>query len=255
MTSDPYAARWQPLTLPGQIVVGLFVVAGLGSIAGIVHLASAPPATDITVPDSELTAELQRALGAGSASVQALSWIVSLALGVMWLVWQHRAQGDLFARRLPDIRYTPGWSVGWWFVPGANLVLPYLCMRELFGRAGAPVEDPAVRRDWRLGAWWATYLGSIALGVIGGASAMAAATSRPQLDPIDPGQTAWVTVSAEAIRAARAWVIAGRVSAIVASGLAIWLVWTISRREDAAFVAMQASHGLSMPVPPRPDLS
>ena len=61
--------------------------------------------------------------------------LVSQATVVVWLVWQHHATANLWSRGLPGLRFTPGWVVGWWFVPFANLVLPYLAMRELDRRS------------------------------------------------------------------------------------------------------------------------
>jgi hypothetical protein len=61
--------------------------------------------------------------------------------------------------------YTPGWSVGWFFVPLANLVMPYLVIREIWQASG-----PGQGANWRrapvsavLSVWWV-------VGVVGGMS-------------------------------------------------------------------------------------
>jgi hypothetical protein len=76
--------------------------------------------------------------------------------GVVWMIWQHRAQSNLRDAGTGDLRFTPGWAVGWWFVPVASLWMPYLAVRELL-RA----SEPSVT-DWRQastgslpGLWWA----------------------------------------------------------------------------------------------------
>jgi hypothetical protein len=196
---------------------------------------------------------MQEIFGSTSAEIQSLSFLLSIATIVMWLIWQHRAQSNLFARRVPGLRYTPGWCVGWWFVPFANVVVPYLCVRELFGRAGVPAHEGGARRDARVGGWWAAYLGSTVLGLIGAAPIFAEIVRSFDVASIESDTEPIVTITADAIRTARAWAIAGRVAGIAALVLAIWLVWTISRREDA-LEGTVAPTGLALAVPPRPDL-
>jgi hypothetical protein len=96
------------------------------------------------------------ALGVNSV----LIWVI-LAAGIVWLVWQHRAQSNLRALGAAGLKYTPGWAVGWWFIPFANVVLPFLTMRELW-KASDPqsgsTEWLARRTTPMLGLWWAGWL-------------------------------------------------------------------------------------------------
>ena len=66
-------------------------------------------------------------------------WIASLVstgTAICWLIWQHRAQANVWAIPSPvKPDTTPGWAVGWWFVPVANLVMPFLAVRELSRRS------------------------------------------------------------------------------------------------------------------------
>ena len=70
---------------------------------------------------------------------------------------------------MTGLRFTPGWAVGWWFVPFANLVKPFQTMRELWKASGGE-EDWGHSRTWSLiGWWWAAWLTAGVLGRIGGA--------------------------------------------------------------------------------------
>jgi uncharacterized protein DUF4328 len=90
-------------------------------------------------------------------------WIVIvIALtAIPWLLWQYRAHANLRALGVSGLKYSPGWAVGWWFIPFANVVVPFLVMRELW-----KASDPeASSLDWiarrataLLGLWWASRL-------------------------------------------------------------------------------------------------
>jgi hypothetical protein len=57
------------------------------------------------------------------------------------------------------LRFTPGWAVGWWFVPFANLVKPFQTVRELW-----KASDPGAPDWWGsetlpvIGWWWGGYV-------------------------------------------------------------------------------------------------
>lgn len=74
-----------------------------------------------------------------------------LGVGVVFLVWQHRAAGN--ARRLGyPARVSPGLGVGGWFIPVVNFWYPFWALRDCL-----PPDHP--RR--RGAGWvWAAYLGS-----------------------------------------------------------------------------------------------
>ncbi len=48
--------------------------------------------------------------------IGAIAPLVGLATIVVWLTWQHRVRANVWASGIA-IRTTPGWAVGWWFVP------------------------------------------------------------------------------------------------------------------------------------------
>jgi hypothetical protein len=93
------------------------------------------------------------------------SWLFVLT-AIAWLVWQHRAHANLHAAKVPGLEFSPGWAVGWWFIPIANFVKPFGTVRELVKASAA---DPAWRqtRTWPvIGWWWA----SLVVGVVAGSA-------------------------------------------------------------------------------------
>lgn len=96
----------------------------------------------------------QQAISIGGLAALAIA-------GVGWLVWQHRAHSNLTALGADELRFTPGWAVGWWFVPLANLVRPAQVMSELI-RASDPAYGTVDRTDQQtpriVWVWWLTWV-------------------------------------------------------------------------------------------------
>jgi hypothetical protein len=96
--------------------------------------------------------------------------LAAIPAAVIWLVWQYRAHSNLAALGSSNLRFKPGWAVGWWFIPIANFALPYLTMRELW-KASEPASGAI---DWRgaktkplLWLWWGGLLAAVVVGSIG----------------------------------------------------------------------------------------
>jgi hypothetical protein len=102
----------------------------------------------------------------GLALASSVYALVAIPTIVLWLVWQYRSHRNLSALGSTGLRFTPGWVVGWWLIPVANLAMPYLTMRELW-KASDPMSGAI---DWRTQAttpllwlWWAGWVGAVAL--------------------------------------------------------------------------------------------
>ncbi|HEX6184113.1 MAG TPA: DUF4328 domain-containing protein [Pyrinomonadaceae bacterium] len=173
------------------------------------------------------------------AAVALIHIVVYIALAISFLLWLHRAAKNLPALGNPQskIDYTPGWAVGWFFVPIANLFMPYKAVREVWEKSDPAIKTevdlaftPAASTPLLLG-WW---LGWIAMNVI------SRATSRLGRDAVSIETMIWVT-----------WVdVVGDLVGIVAAVLAIFVVRGIDRRQ-----AERARHVAYVPhTPPPPPL-
>ena len=159
------------------------------------------------------------------AAISALGALVALPTIVLWLMWQFRAHTNLKALGAADLRYKPGWVVGWWFIPFANFVVPYRTMRELY-KASDPdsgsVEWQARQSPPTLLLWWFAWLGRIVLVLI-------AASVAP-----DTFESAHKFVVRDQ------YLLAGDVITIAAAGLAIIVVRRIDARQQAKFRRLAA---------------
>jgi heme exporter protein D len=94
--------------------------------------------------------------------LSALGFLGFYIVGViLFSRWIHRANANA-ALVSSGLEFTPGWAVGWFFVPLANLFKPYQVVTELY-RASDPEADPDY---WSIAPvpaflplWWASYLG------------------------------------------------------------------------------------------------
>ncbi|MCB0960359.1 MAG: DUF4328 domain-containing protein [Acidimicrobiales bacterium] len=128
--------------------------------------------------DASLTFDRLDTLDGADALAAIVGLVLGLAFlvnGVLFLVWRHRVQRNLGeALGVAYLEYTPGWSVGWWFVPFANLVKPKQAMNEAWTASSA--SEPPGTAGWRqrkapplLSWWWgflmAGYLAGAFIGV------------------------------------------------------------------------------------------
>lgn len=87
--------------------------------------------------------------------------LMLIPTGIVWLLWQHRAHANLRALGVAGLRFSPRWAVGWWFIPFANIVMPYLAVRELWKASdpnAGPIEWKAPGGAAIIGWWWAGRL-------------------------------------------------------------------------------------------------
>jgi len=83
---------------------------------------------------------------------------------VMFLIWEYRSFNNLSALKARNLEYSPGWAVGWWFIPFANLVKPFQVMRELWNESDPDYDEEAGFLNVKAGApelmifWWAAFL-------------------------------------------------------------------------------------------------
>jgi Domain of unknown function (DUF4328)/Protein of unknown function (DUF2510) len=77
---------------------------------------------------------------ADSAVSSAAGWavVVAIAVFVLYVIYLFRASKNTAAWNDRAPAWSPGWTIGAWFIPVANLVLPFLVVRELWRRSRAP---------------------------------------------------------------------------------------------------------------------
>lgn len=90
--------------------------------------------------------------------VYVLQFLVFVASVIAIAMWIHRAHLRLRQAGVEGLEYTPGWAVGWYFIPFANLIKPYQAMRELWNTSHASSDHFAVDAPDLLKMWWGTWI-------------------------------------------------------------------------------------------------
>jgi hypothetical protein len=90
--------------------------------------------------------------------------IITVALGIFILKWIYRANFNARQLGATDMQFTPGWSVGWYFIPVANLWKPYQSMKEIWKASINPIAWKTQPVPSLLGWWWFFWIVSNMIG-------------------------------------------------------------------------------------------
>jgi hypothetical protein len=111
---------------------------------------------------ADLDAETPDALSALIGLFYLAFFIVMITCIVLVARWIYRAHANLRAAGVEGCEITPGWAVGWYFIPFANLFKPFQAMRELWNASHAQGGGHASDSDPKLNLWWGFWIvGSI----------------------------------------------------------------------------------------------
>ncbi|MDH7640698.1 DUF4328 domain-containing protein [Sphingomonas oryzagri] len=92
---------------------------------------------------------------AALSSLSLIAFVISAAIGCCWIyrmVKVTRVIGE-------GVSVTPGWSVGWFFIPVACLFRPFEGIKEAWQVTVNPADWPHVAVPTMLRVWWGLWLG------------------------------------------------------------------------------------------------
>ncbi|RYD66870.1 MAG: DUF4328 domain-containing protein [Verrucomicrobiaceae bacterium] len=92
-------------------------------------------------------------------SILAISWtVLFFVTSIPFLRWIHRANLNLRGFGAWDLKFTPGWAVGYFFIPFINLVRPYQAMKEIWQASHDPKNWQLQKNTALVGWWWALWI-------------------------------------------------------------------------------------------------
>ena len=199
-----------------MLSVNLVIAVLLGAMAAWQYTLAAEVAAFNADPDAPLSGAMMGWM-LGIFFITLGHLVVYLTTVVAFLMWIHRACANAWALGGP-VRCSPGWAVGWWFIPFANLFMPARCVLEIARASEPPDEEgeslglPPPSRALLVGTWWAAWLGMNALSLVA-STGFGNATTAPE------------------VRTAATFGMLSYGVALLAGALAIGIVTGVSRRQ------------------------
>jgi len=156
--------RWVKYFLYAQIVIGVIsIISGyfeykllnqlhLGLFATSQHAVSAATEND------------NRQLIIGGIGA-----LIHLVSGILILRWIYQANINSAALGAKNMKFTPGWAIGWFFVPIAAMWKPYQAMSEIWRSSCSPEKWESLKVSNIVNWWWFTW---ITVGIISQVSSL-----------------------------------------------------------------------------------
>jgi hypothetical protein len=145
----------------------LKVLLGLGIVMALVGIFSASMQAELLSRGKFSVAEGQ-ANDFRQAIVHLFHVLLYLFTFVIFGCWIVRANKNVRALGAINLPITPGWAVGYFFIPILNLFRPYQAMKNLWQASHNPVSWSTTKAGSILPAWWALWIfGNILIHISG----------------------------------------------------------------------------------------
>ena len=89
--------------------------------------------------------------------------VIFVATAIAYLAWVSRSVDNVRVLGGGTPMATPRWSIGWWFVPVANLFKPFQIVADLNQRMATPTRTGGTRLVM---AWWIAWIGRGIVGAV-----------------------------------------------------------------------------------------
>ncbi len=151
MELKPLAGLTRTLCILLKITIAIMALGVLVDIYDYYSYANLPPYVD---PNETILP---------SDIVTGIIGLIQVVLGIITVItflrWIYRTNKNLRALTGEPMTFTPGWAVGWFFIPFANLYKPYQVMKEIW-----QVSHKQAVMTTIVGWWWAIWLISNFIG-------------------------------------------------------------------------------------------
>ena len=150
--TDPIASPMAPVRIgalraAGGVTAALLAVVLVTSAADMVLTPTSVEGRNTQIASAEMVVSLIRVVAMVGAAAAIMAWLYIAAENAQ--AWGIR------------LKWGPGWAIGAWFLPLANLVIPVLVVNGLARASASPVSPwsaPGRAGTGLVAAWWATFL-------------------------------------------------------------------------------------------------
>jgi hypothetical protein len=83
---------------------------------------------------------------------------LGIATGITFLKWIYRAYKNIQGFGAEGLRFSPGWAVGYYFIPILSLIRPVQVMSEIWRASDDPRNWRRRSGSWLIASWWTLFL-------------------------------------------------------------------------------------------------
>jgi hypothetical protein len=83
---------------------------------------------------------------------------LGILTGIIFLKWIYRSYKNIQGFGAQGLRFSPGWAVGYYFIPILSLIRPVQVMGEIWRASDDPRDWPRRPGSWLIASWWTLFL-------------------------------------------------------------------------------------------------
>tara|TARA_E500000178_G_C16801604_1_gene652718 strand:+ start:28 stop:642 length:615 start_codon:yes stop_codon:yes gene_type:complete len=88
-----------------------------------------------------------------------ISFLITFILGgIVIFKWIYRSNINAGLLGAKDMKFSPGWSVGWFFIPVVNLWKPFQAMQEIYNASLNPANWKDLGKPKIVLQWWGLWM-------------------------------------------------------------------------------------------------
>jgi hypothetical protein len=141
--------KWTKWFLYAQVVIGVIAI-----ISSMLEYQLLSDFNNGVYTSQELAVAAAEASDARQGIVGIFQVIIFVISGILILKWIYRANYNARQLGASEMVFTPGWSIGWYFIPIANLWKPYQAMKEIWKASSNPQSWNSQSVSSMLPWWW-----------------------------------------------------------------------------------------------------
>lgn len=151
----------------------LAIFVGLALLSQVINVFNSMHVLDLVerVKGGDTGAAYGLALTEKVTPLMGIAGLVGIAAVVFVCMWFYRAHLNNHMAGINYLVYSPGWCVGWFFIPFVQLVMPFLTTREIW-RASYSINNPSEYSIWKdnkvsplVALWYFSFIASILVGI------------------------------------------------------------------------------------------
>ena len=84
--------------------------------------------------------------------------LLNIIAGILFLRWIYLSYINSILTGAKNMNFSPGWSVGWFFIPLMNLFMPFRVMKEIWKTSRNSQDWTSLETPKIIITWWFLYL-------------------------------------------------------------------------------------------------